>query len=105
MTTLRVDAEAIETLGADLTVLAEVLAALGEGPAAPSAAIGHASVAGALDELLGNWSMVRRQLSGALDDLGAAAAEAGTAYLLVESGVLDSLACTPHSCVARSVPR
>ena len=105
MTTLRVDAEAIQTLGADLTVLAEVLAALGEGPAAPPVSVGHASVSGALDELLGNWSMVRRQLSGALDDLGAAAAQAGTAYLLVESGVVDAFACSPTSCAAASVPR
>lgn len=105
MTTLRVDGEAIQTLGADLRVLAEVLAALGEHPAAPTTLTGHASVSGALDELLGNWSMVRRQLSGALDDLGAAAAEAGTAYLLIERGIVESLGCTPASCAAASVPR
>lgn len=105
MTTLRVDAEAIQTLGADLTVLAEVLAALGEGQAAPTAVVGHASVSAALDELLGNWSMLRRQLSGALDDLGAAAAEAGSAYLLVEGGVIDSFGCTSTACPTASVPR
>ncbi|MBC7308742.1 MAG: hypothetical protein GXY39_09885 [Actinomycetales bacterium] len=105
MTTLRVDGEAIRTLGADLTVLAEVLAALGEGQAAPGSVTGHASVSAALDELLGNWSMLRRRLSGALDDLGAAAAQAGTAYLLVENGIVDSLGCTPAACPASSIQR
>lgn len=105
MTTLRVDPEAIRTLGADLTVLAEVLAALGEGQAAPTKRIGHGSVSEALDELLGNWSMVRRQLSGALDDLGEAAVEAGAAYLVVEGGIVESLGCIPTSCAAASLPR
>ncbi|MFN2318842.1 MAG: hypothetical protein ABR500_04080 [Dermatophilaceae bacterium] len=90
MTTLRVDGAAIATLGADLTHLAEVLSSLGEVGAAWSD-MGDASVAAALDDLLGNWTRTRLALATSLTDLGAAAGSAGAAYLHVEAAVTDSL--------------
>ena len=90
MTTLRVDGVAIAALGADLTHLAGVLASIGEVGAAWSD-FGDASVAGALEELLGNWTRTRTALTASLADLGAAAGSAGAAYLHVEAAVTDSL--------------
>lgn len=104
MTTLRIDAEAIAVLGDDLRSLAAVLAALDGAGATPGADIGHEAVAAALRELLDNWSLTRRQLAESLDDLGAAAAVAGSAYLLVEDGIVESLGCGPRLCPADGVP-
>jgi hypothetical protein len=52
---------------------------------------GDASVASALDDLLGNWTRTRLELVGSLTDLGEAAASAGSAYLRVDAAVTDSL--------------
>ena len=90
MTVLRVDGAAIAALGADLTHLAGVLSSLGEVGAARSD-LGDASVAAALDDLLGNWTRTRLALATSLTDLGAAAESAGTAYLHVEAAVTDGL--------------
>ncbi len=90
MTTLRVDGTAIAALGADLTHLAGVLSSLGEVGAARSD-FGDASVASALDALLGNWTRTRLALATSLTDLGEAAGSAGTAYLHVEVAVTDAL--------------
>lgn len=105
MTTIRVDAEAVAALGQDLRTLAGVLAALEATNGAESAAIGHDRVSAALDELLGNWSLMRRGLAEALDDLGAAAESAGHAYLLVEQGITESFGCAPARCPASGVPQ
>ena len=81
---------AIAALGAEMAHLAEMLAALGEVGAARSH-LGDASVAAALEELLGNWTRTRRVLVTSLAELGAAAETAGAAYLRVEAAVGDSL--------------
>lgn len=94
MTTLRVDGVAIAALGADLTHLAEVLSSLGEVGSAWSD-FGDASVAAALDDLLGNWTQTRLALVGSLTGLGEAAASAGSAYLRVEAAVTDSVGGVP----------
>lgn len=90
MTTLRVDGVAVAALGADLTYLGEVLAGLGEVGAALSD-FGDTSVAGALDELLGNWTQTRLELVQSLTGLGAAAETAGAAYLQVEAAVTETI--------------
>jgi len=105
MTTLRVDPEAISALGRDLRVLAGVLAGLEALDGGEVVDLGHRSVAGALDELLGNWSLVRRQLAQSLDDLGAVAGQAGAAYLEVEGGIVESLGCRPVVCPGAGRPR
>lgn len=105
MTTLRIDAEAIQALGTDLATLAEALETLGELDRASTRDLGHNTVSAALDELLGNWSLMRGQLARALDDLGAVAGEAGAAYLSAEAGIVDSLGCTPRSCPGAGIPR
>lgn len=95
MTTLRVDAEAIRVLGEDLTALATVLDSLDTPGAVPRGELGHQQVAAGLDELLGNWTLMRHQLAGALADLGQAAGEAGTAYLVVEQGLTEVFGGAP----------
>ncbi|HHU11089.1 MAG TPA: hypothetical protein GXZ60_13920 [Intrasporangiaceae bacterium] len=105
MTTIRVDAEAVAALGADLRTLAGVLAALEATNDAEAAAIGHDRVSGALDELLGNWTLMRRGLAEALDDLGAVAQSAGHAYVLVEQGIVESFGCVPARCPISGVPQ
>lgn len=90
MTTLRVDAEAIQALGADLTALATVLGSLESAASAHAGDLGHRRVSGGLDGLLGDWTLVRHQLAGTLRDLGTAAEEAGHAYLVVERGITDA---------------
>ncbi len=95
MTTLRVDAEAIRVLGEDLTALATVLGSLGSHGALPHGDLGHQQVAAGLDELLGNWTLMRHELADAIADLGQAAGEAGTAYLVVERGLTEVLGGAP----------
>lgn len=97
MTTLRVDGQAIAALGADLLALSQVLESLGRLGPRSVGDLGHAEVARALDELLGNWTLMRRQVAEALGDLGEAAEQAGTAYLVVERGVLESFASRPDN--------
>lgn len=104
MTTLRVDAATIQELGTELRLLAEHLAGL-EGAGELGTDVGHDTVSAALEELLGNWTLARGQLARALDELGELAGEAGTAYLVVEQQVLDSLSCRPAACASMSVPR
>ena len=72
MTVLRVDGIAIAALGAEMAHLAEMLVALGE-VGADRSDLGDASVAAALEELLGNWTRTRRVLVTSLAELGAAA--------------------------------
>ena len=105
MTILRVDGEAIQALGAELRELSEVLAGLGETGRTGRRDLGHQEVAAALDALLGNWTLVRGQLARGMDALGELAGQAGAAYLFVEEGIVESLGCTPRSCVAAGIPR
>ncbi|QIM20629.1 hypothetical protein G7075_04810 [Phycicoccus sp. HDW14] len=90
MTSFRVDAEAVLEVGASLVELAEGLAAMGD-PHADAWALGPGRSGAALEELLGGWRHARLQLAGSLADLGAAAAEAGGAYLDTDVGVSRSL--------------
>ena len=101
---IRIDAVTISALGQDLGRLAEVFATLGEMSGADAQALGHPEVARAVEELLGNWTLMRRDLAQALDDLGAAAQQAGAVYLMTETDIVRSLGCTPQVCPGAEVP-
>jgi hypothetical protein len=86
MTSFRVDAETVLAVGADLVDLADSLATMGD-PHADRWAFGPGRTGPAVEELLGGWRHARLGLAESLADLGAAAAEAGGAYLDTEAGV------------------
>jgi hypothetical protein len=96
MTSFRVDAETVLEVGAALVELADGLATMGD-PHADRWAFGPGRTGPAVEELLGGWRHARLQLAGSLADLGAAAAEAGGAYLHTESAVAGFLGGGPTS--------
>lgn len=87
---MEVDGEAVRALGVAVRGLAADLAALprrgGDGDGLPQ---GCASTA--LTDLHGNFELARTRLAAVLDELGTAAAGAGSAYLTVEAEVTGTL--------------
>jgi hypothetical protein len=90
MTAMRVDADDVAALGESLLELRRYLSAyLGQDRATRAGvrAMGRGSAGGALDAVLSDWELRRRELCGHLDELGRLAHTAGAAYVSAEAAV------------------
>jgi hypothetical protein len=85
MTQIRVSAEAVGQLGERLADLATFVADAPRAARDDAWALGPGDSGAALEALLGDWEHQRRQLAQHLDDLAAAARDAGAAYLRAEA--------------------
>ncbi|NHA66813.1 hypothetical protein [Phycicoccus flavus] len=90
MTSYRVDAATVLTLGAGLVDLADALTLAGD-PSADRWALGPGEVGPAVEDLLGGWRHARLVLAASLAELGEATADAGGLYLDTEAGLSHGL--------------
>jgi len=89
---LRVDYDALERLGQQLTELQLKLEGLGRDVGAFDGAVGAFEVKQRLSELVGNWTKARLRIAGELKDLAAITSGAAAEYRAKDTGLQSDFA-------------